>query len=86
MGDHDDLPICREKLQQRRLHTQSHPGQQLEEEIKQLRKLMLKSAEEINRGKMNNKGPVETVGKLSRRETTETVEQQKQQQSSGADE
>jgi hypothetical protein len=32
-GDHDDLPICRKKLQQRRLHEQSQPLQQLDEMI-----------------------------------------------------
>jgi hypothetical protein len=25
MGDHDDLPICREEVQPRRLHEQSQP-------------------------------------------------------------
>jgi hypothetical protein len=33
MGDHDDLPICRKKLQQRRLHEQSQPLEQLDEMI-----------------------------------------------------
>jgi hypothetical protein len=45
MGDHDDLPICREEMQPRRLHEQSQPLEQLDEEIEQLRKLMLKSVE-----------------------------------------
>jgi len=59
MGVHGDFPIYRNKLQQRRLHEQSQPGQQLDEVIKHLRKLMLKSAQETS---INEK--------LIRRETT----------------
>ena len=33
MGDHDDLPICREEMKPRRLHTQSQPWEHLDEEI-----------------------------------------------------
>jgi hypothetical protein len=62
MGDHGDLPICRKKLQQRRLHEQSQPGQQLDEVIEQIRRLMLKSAQETASNE-----------KLSRRETTTTA-------------
>jgi hypothetical protein len=47
MGDHDDLPICREEMQPRRLHTQSQPWEQLDEEIEQVRRLMLKSAQRL---------------------------------------
>jgi hypothetical protein len=36
MGDHDDLPICREEMQSRRLHTQSQPWEQLDEEIEEI--------------------------------------------------
>jgi hypothetical protein len=63
MGDHVDLPIEETELQPRRLQKESQPLEQLDEEIEQLRKMMLKSAEEISRGKLNNKGPTEAAGK-----------------------
>jgi hypothetical protein len=68
MGDHDDLPICRKKLQQRRLHEQGQPGKQLDEMIEDIRRLMLRSAETASKEK------------LGRREATAAAaEQQKQQ-------
>jgi hypothetical protein len=67
MGDHDDLPIFRDKMQSRRLHEQSQPGHQLDEVIEDIRRHMLKSAETTNKGKP------------SRRETV-AAEQRKQQQ------
>lgn len=67
IGDHDDLPICKEKLQQSTLHEQSQPLQQLDEVIKAIRKLMIQSIEVVSEGKIRI------------RETVAT-EQQKQQQ------
>jgi hypothetical protein len=78
MGDHDDLPICRKKMQLRRLHGQNQPLQQLDEMIEDIRRLMLRSTETASKEK------------LSRREEQQqqATKQQKQQQQqrSGADE
>jgi hypothetical protein len=41
VGDHDDLSIYREKLQQRRLHEHSQPLQQMGEAIEEIQKLMI---------------------------------------------
>jgi hypothetical protein len=55
MGDHDDLPICRKKMQLRRLHEQSQPLEQLDEVIKKIRRLMLESAETASKEKLGRK-------------------------------
>jgi hypothetical protein len=47
MGDHDDLPICREEMHLRRLHIQSQPLEQLDAVIEEIRNLMFMSAEEV---------------------------------------
>jgi hypothetical protein len=62
MGGHDDLPICRKNLQQRRLHEQSQPLQQLNEVIDEIRGLMIRSQETTSKEK------------LSRRETARVAE------------
>jgi hypothetical protein len=45
MGDHDDLPNCRKFLQLRRLQKRDQPLEQLDKEIEDIRRLMLRSAE-----------------------------------------
>jgi hypothetical protein len=45
-GDRVDLPINKEEVQQRRLHTESQPLEQLDEVIEKIRRLMLRSAQE----------------------------------------
>jgi hypothetical protein len=52
-GDHDDLPIDKEEVQQRRLHKKSQPLEQPDEVIIEIRKMMLKSTEVANKEKLN---------------------------------
>jgi hypothetical protein len=48
MGDQDDLPIEQhEELQPSRLHKENQSMKQLEEVIEEIRRLMLRSAEEV---------------------------------------
>jgi hypothetical protein len=58
MGDQDDLPIEKhEELQPSRLHKRNQPMKQLEEAIEEIRRLMLRSAEEaVNKEKLDRKG------------------------------
>jgi hypothetical protein len=75
MGDHDDLPICRKEMQLRRLHGQSHPLQQLDKVVEDIRRLMLISTETASKERLGRKAAVVAA------------EQQKQQQQrNGADE
>jgi hypothetical protein len=77
MGDHCDLPICKKKMQLRRLHEQGQPLEQLDEVIKDIRELMLGSAETTNKEKLGKEAAaVEAVA----------VQQKQQQQGSGPDE
>jgi hypothetical protein len=55
MGDHDDLPICKNKMQLRRLHEQRQPLQQLDEEIEDIKRLMLGSVETTSKEKLGRK-------------------------------
>jgi hypothetical protein len=68
-GDLIDLPICKERMQPRRLDRESQPWEQLDEEIEKIRRMMSRSA-------------TKTVneGKLCRGEHTIAVGQQMQQQ------
>jgi hypothetical protein len=76
LGDRDDLPICREEVQWSMLQKESHPWEQLDEEIENIRRLMSRSAaetaseEELSRGE-----PAIAAGQ----------QMQQQQRSSGAD-
>jgi hypothetical protein len=72
MGDHCNLPDYRKILQPRRLHEQIQSLEQLDEVIKMIRKLMLKSAGTVSKEK------------LSRRKEVATTTQKKQ--GDGADE
>jgi hypothetical protein len=53
MGDHDDLPMCQKNLQLRRLHEQGQPSKQLDEVIKEIRELMLGSAEIVDKERLS---------------------------------
>jgi hypothetical protein len=70
MGDRVDLPTEMKELQQRRLHTENQPLEQVDEVIEEIRRLMLNSAVEIA-----------SNGKLSRREPARAAGQQQQQRS-----
>jgi hypothetical protein len=75
-GDQVDLPIDKEGVQQRRLHKESQPLEQLDRVIEEIRRLMLRSAHEsVSKEKLSRRKPAIAAGK----------KQQQQQQSSGAD-
>jgi hypothetical protein len=68
MGDQDDLPTDKkEDLQQRRLHKKSQPLEQLERVIKEIRKIMLTSTEEVSKGELNRREPAITTRKKQKR-------------------
>jgi hypothetical protein len=63
-GDRADLPIEETEVQQRRLHKESQPLEQLDRVIEKIRRLMLRSAQEaVSRRKLNNKEPARAAGK-----------------------
>jgi hypothetical protein len=68
MGDQDDLPfdVFEEEVQQRRLHKKIQPLEHLDRVIEEIKKLMLRSAEAVNKGKMNKREPAIAVGKKRR--------------------
>jgi hypothetical protein len=76
MGDHDDLPTDKEEVQPRRLHKESQPLEQLDMIIEEIRRLMIRSAEAVSKGKLSRGEPAIAAGQQM---------QQQQQQSSGAD-
>jgi hypothetical protein len=49
MGDHSDLPDGQKFLQLRRLQKQSQPLEQLDQEIEDIRRMMVRSAETASR-------------------------------------
>jgi hypothetical protein len=63
MGDQDNIPTGKEDLQLRRLHKNSQPLEQLDRVIEEIRRLMLRSAEEVNKGKLNRGEPATATGK-----------------------
>ena len=65
MGDQVDLPfdVFKKEVHQRRLHKKSQPLEQLDREIEEIRKLMLRSTKVVNKGKMNRGEPTTTTGK-----------------------
>jgi hypothetical protein len=67
MGDHDDLLTNEEELQPRRLHKENHPLEQLGRVIEEIKKLMLRSAETINKGELNRGEPSIAAGKKKKR-------------------
>jgi len=58
LGDWDDLPICKEEVQWSMMQKERHPWEQLDEEIENIRRLMLRlaaetaSEEELCRGEL----------------------------------
>jgi hypothetical protein len=75
MGDLVDLPICREEVQWSRLQKESQPWEQLDEIIEEIRRLMIRSAEAVSKGKLSRGEPAIAAGQ----------QMQQQQRSSGAD-
>jgi hypothetical protein len=77
MRDQVDLPIDKygeEEVHQRRLHKNIQPLEQLDRVIEEIRKLMLRSAEEtVSKEKLGRRDPAIATGK----------QQQQQQQSRG---
>jgi hypothetical protein len=55
VGDHDDLPNGKKKLQLRRLQKQNQPWEQLDEVISEIMELMLKSADNASRERLGRK-------------------------------
>jgi hypothetical protein len=75
VGDHDDLSIGQNLLQLRRLQRQSQPQEQLDREIEDIRRLMLRSVQ------------ITSEEKLGREKAAVAAAQRKQQQQqNGADE
>jgi hypothetical protein len=63
MGDLVDLPICREEVQWSRLQKESQPWEQLDEEIEEIRRLMLRSAiETASKEKLSRGEPAIAAG------------------------
>jgi hypothetical protein len=54
-------------VQQRTLHTKNHPLEQLDEIIEEIRRLMIRSAEAVSKGKLSRGEPaIATARKWSR--------------------
>jgi hypothetical protein len=59
MRDHDDLPFGQQKkVQQRRLHKENQPVEQLDMVIEEIRRLMVRSAKEAVSKEKLNKGEI----------------------------
>jgi hypothetical protein len=71
----DNLPMCKKKLQLRRLQQQDQPLEQLDEVIEEIRRLMLESADTTSREKLGRE-----------KAAAAAVQQKQQQQQNGADE
>jgi hypothetical protein len=56
-GDQFYLPTDKEELQLRRLHKENQPLEQLDRVIEEIRKLMLRSAEVVSKGKSSRGEP-----------------------------
>jgi hypothetical protein len=56
--------LTRKEVQQRRLHKENQPLEQLEEVIEEIRRLMLRSAqEEVSKEKLSRRKPAIAAGK-----------------------
>jgi hypothetical protein len=66
VGNQDNLPIEKhEELQPSRLHKRNQSMKQLEEAVKEIRRLMLSSVEEVvNKEKLDREGPTYEIGKM----------------------
>jgi hypothetical protein len=71
MGDRVDLPTDKDgkekEVQQRRLHKESQPLEQLDRVIEEIMKLMLRSAEAVSKGKLNRGEPTIAAGKKKKK-------------------
>jgi hypothetical protein len=67
MGDHSNLPRCQKFLQLRRLQQQNQPLEQLDQEIEDISRLMLRSVQATSEEKLG-------------REKTAAAAQRKQRQ------
>jgi hypothetical protein len=56
MGYQDDVPF-EEEVKKRRLHNKSQPLEKLDRVIEEIRRLILRSAEVVNKGKLNKGEP-----------------------------
>jgi hypothetical protein len=56
MGDHSDLPKCKNFLLSGRLHEQGQPLEQLDAVIEEIRRLMIRSARTTSKEKLSRKG------------------------------
>ena len=73
MGDHDDLPNSQNLLQLRRLQELDQPQEQLDQEMEDIRRLMLRSAQTTREEKLG-------------REKAAAAQRKQQQQQRGAHE
>jgi hypothetical protein len=65
-GDQDDPPIDKEELQQNMKHKESQPLEQLDREIEEIRRLMLRSATETaSEEKLSRRKPAIAAGRRS---------------------
>jgi hypothetical protein len=62
-GDQVNLPINEEGVQRSRVHKENQPSKKLDMEIEEIRRLMLRSAQEsFSRNKLNIREPAREVG------------------------
>jgi hypothetical protein len=73
MGDQDDLPFDQQKkVQQRRLHKESQPVDKLDRVIEEIRRLMLRSAQEVvSKEKLDRKEPARETGEMQEQQRNE---------------
>jgi hypothetical protein len=63
MGDLIDIPICRERMQPRRMHRESQPLEQMDKVIEEIRRLMSRSAAETaSEEKLSRRKPAIAAG------------------------
>jgi hypothetical protein len=74
MGDLVDRPICREEMQPRRLHEESQPLEQLDEEIEEIIRLMIQSVETASNGKLSRGKPAIVAGQQQYKSVEEEME------------
>jgi hypothetical protein len=67
MGGQVDLPTDKEEVQPRRMHKERQPLEQLDKVIEEIRKMMLRSVEVVNKGKLNRGEPAIAAGKKQKK-------------------
>jgi hypothetical protein len=79
-GDQVDLPINEEGVQWSRLHKESQPLEQLDREIEEIKRLMLRSARTASKEKLNRREPAIAAGKKQQqRQKVEQMDSSKEQ-------